>query len=610
MRKTFILFAIIAFGLSIANAQQHRFRHANSNLLEPSIAIDQNGDVVIATTTADDPSCTGSCTSTGSSDIVVTKRDLSGNDIWSKKFNFSDVDRAVHVAEDGDDYVVLGVVEEPIISTTRAYEFNPVVFVLDQNGNLTKGKIIQVPHATGNLPYDFIGTHITPDGAGGYIMTGFITDDNANCFHDKAVIRISTVMRLDANLNVSWEQAYGYPMVNPSGHLYVSANHALMDPGGQVVYITGQERVPTAPLSATSKPVAIVLAMDINTGAVIWHKSYDIVHNEISYYGVKLLLNERGEMAWFLRPAAYKQANGRGVFATAEVDPTNGGISNLQGHVIDEGIVADMEFFDDDLLVVSSISATDNQAIVGISWPANTSVWHHIYLAPDAWPNFSICDAPYYMIDLGSIALFYPQNLVVDRSTNSILTVVPGDPASGDNTIQLAKFNGAGGQPTHNHPNCFAMPMSFTYCESCELDEGDFDITPEDIDDEFSAGSTYPFVTVSVPGADVATITKDDCANGIFADVVLASDDISSTSPMGLVAYPNPVKGEQFLLKNESGTSVSYILYGADGRMIENGLLAPYVVKEMTTVDRSGGLYLVRWMSGGNEADLLKIMIE
>jgi len=598
MKRVQLTLAVL-FLTSLAFAQQLRFQQASKNLVDPTIVYDRNGDLVIAMTSEDDPSCGSSCTSTDLSNIVVTKRTTGGTLVWSKSFNFSDVDRAVHITNEGDNVVVLGNVHKSISSPMRSYEYNPVVFVLDQNGALVKGKSIYVPYFQGNDPVDFTASHITTDGTGGYIVTGAITDQNDQCFNSSNVIRIATVIRLDASLNVTWAKHMFYPSA-PAYHPYVSANHALMDPGGGLVYVTGQDRVVDGVGGTQSRPVAFVTAMDLATGSTVWHKSYTMAYNEHSYYGVKLLFDNSGNLAWLLRPAVVKGIGQDGFFGIAEVDPSSGAVSNYNVHSFEEGVVSDMEFIEDNVLGVNSLTAMDNQILVGVSWPANNSIFSSLYSGQDPDLNSSLCNAPYFELNT-SITLFYPKNMTIG-SEGAIHTVTAGFAVAGKETVQLSNFNSLGQMGTHS-PNC-----GLSTCNTCGFRYNTYPMTKEDEEDGEAVGS-YPFETDNVPGADITVITRDVCNSGVFADVLLAVDETGVTTTK---LFPNPVKeGAALYLSTSSAQgNVAYSVYSMDGKNVLNGSLNAEGKHSISTKGLFPGAYILRWSDEIGGSDVQEFVIE
>lgn len=590
---------IALFLTSMVFAQQFRFQQASKNLVDPTVVYDNNGDLVIAMTSEDDPSCGSSCTSTDQSNIVVTKRTTVGTLVWSKSFNFSDVDRAVHITKEGDNVVVLGNVHKNISSSMRSYEYNPVVFVLDANGTLVKGKSIYVPYFQGNDPVDFVASHITTDGAGGYIVTGAITDQNDQCFNSSNVIRIATVIRLDASLNVLWAKHMFYPSAS-AYHPYVSANHALMDPSGGVVYVTGQDRVAYGAGGALSRPVAFVTAMDVSSGNTVWHKSYTMAYNEHSYYGVKLLFDNSGSLAWLLRPAVVKGVGQKGLFGIAEVDPSSGSVSNYNVHSCEEGVASDMEFIEDNVLGINSLTSKDNQVLVGVSWPANNAIFTSLYTGQDPSPNSSLCNAPYFELNT-SVALFYPQNMTIG-SEGTIHTVTAGFAVAGKQTVQLSNFSSLGQMGTH------AANCGLSTCNTCHWDPRTYPMTKENEEDGEAVGS-YPFDTDNVPGADIIVVTRDVCNSGVFADVLMGVEETGHSSTE---LFPNPVKAGAavYLSTRNAQGKVDYLIYAMDGRKVSSGSLDGEGKHAISTKGLFPGAYILRWSDEVGGSDVQELVIE
>jgi len=604
MKKNITSMLLLTMLCSFSFAQQDRFRQASRNLVDPTMTYDAGGDLVIAATSEDDPNCGTSCTATGQSSIVVTKRNTAGGLIWNKEFNFSAVDRAMHIENDGQGVVVLGTIHKSITSTIRSYEYNPVVFVLDANGVMTKGKSIYVNYSpTGNTPYDFVGSFITPDGSGGYILTGTISEDNDQCFTSSNVIRLSIVVRLDANLNVLWSRFIHHPGTT-AYHRHVSANHALMSADNSTVYVTGQDRVVDG---TGDKPVAYVAALNVNTGNQIWHKAYDMIYGGKPYYGVKLLWDNSGSLAWFLRPALVNGVGVQGIYALAQVSPGTGSVSNARIHQFEFGVPSDAEFLDDELLVVSSMAAADNQVLSGVDWPANNTIWNTIYLGPDANPNQSLCNAPYFEMSQ-SIALFYPQNLAVEYGQNTFV-VNAGYVYAGKETITLNEFDVNGQFPVHL-PDCLDPP-GINDCESCAWAIKDFAMDVTGLDEEVEIAEAYPFNTQIVATGDAATILKDDCVNGVFAEVLNGISDSEITDTHEGIVYPNPVINNRFTMDMRGYSSnVVYNIYNLQGRVVKNGQFNTEKPIEIELDGLIPGSYLLQWNTVAGDSGYIKLVVD
>lgn len=601
MKKATVTLAMLLTAAFIF-AQQIRFKQTSMNLVEPSIVYDANGDLVIAMTSEDDPNCGASCTNTGMSNIIVTKRKTDGTLIWNKSFDFSDVDRAMHIANDGENVVVLGNVHRTVtVGTKRNYEHNPVVFVLDQNGTMIKGRRIHASLSQGYYSMDFVASHITPDGTGGYIVTGVANDQVEECFISSNVIKLPTVLRLDANLNVVWSREIGHPFA-PTHHNYVSVNHALMNPNEDVVYITGQDRV--ADGMGSSRSVAFVSALNITTAATIWHKSYGMEYNDHRYYGVKLLYDEGNDaLAWLLRPAVEYGVGVKGVFGIAEVDPSSGSVSNSVVHTCEEGIVSDMEFIEDDVLAVNSFVSEDNQTIVGVDWPSNNAIFSSIYLGDDANPNASLCNAPYFEMNTG-VAMFYPKNMAV-LPYAEIYTLTQGSPFAGKKTIQLSNFSSNGQMGAH-----LPFPAIPSVCNSVGWLYSSFDMTVVDVEDGI-IGESIEFTTEDVPGGDFATITIDDCNSGTFVDVLMDVEE-AVTENGEKVLFPNPVQqgGSIFLNVGLAEGDIDYLIFAMDGRKVLSGSVNDSENHEISVEGLFPGVYLLRWSDQTGNSNALELVIE
>jgi len=583
-------------------AQQIRFKQTAQNLVEPTIVYDNNGDLIIAMTSEDDPNCGASCANTGLSDIVVTKRTTGGTLIWSKSFNFSDVDRAMHIANDGNNVVVLGNIHRSVTAGShRNYEHNPVVFVLDQNGTMIKGKRIHASLSQGYYSMDFVASHITPDGTGGYIVTGVANDQVEECFISSNVIKLPTVLRLDANLNVVWSREIGHPNA-PTHHNYVSVNHALMDPNEDVVYLTGQDRV--ADGMGSSRPVAFVTALNIVSATTIWHKSYGMEHNNHRYYGVKLLYDEKEEnIAWLLRPAVEKGIGKEGIFGMAEIDPASGGVSNYMVHTFEEGVVCDMEFLEEGIIGVNSLSSKDNQTLVGVDWPGNNAVFCSLYTGVDPNPNASLCNAPYFEMNT-SIAMFYPKNMAVDFN-EEIFTITAGLSFAGKETVQLSNFTIDAQMGAH-----FPFPIGPTICNTGEWVYGTSSMTLVDVADG-TVGRAPDFTSEDVPGGDVVSITIDDCNSGVFADVLTDVEDMSVDNLHDGV-FPNPVRegGSIRLNTNSANGMISYQIFAMDGRKVLDSSIEEGGSRTVSLEGLFPGIYLLRWNDQTGNSNAIELIIE
>lgn len=601
MKKATVTLAMLLTAAFIF-AQQIRFKQTSMNLVEPSILYDANGDLVIAMTSEDDPNCSASCANTGMSNIIVTKRKTDGTLIWNKSFNFSDVDRAMHIANDGNNVVVLGNVHRTVtVGTKRNYEHNPVVFVLDQNGTMVKGKRIYASLSQGYYSMDFVASHITPDGTGGYIVTGVSNDQVEDCFISNNVVKIPTVVRLDASLNVVWSRHMLHPNA-PTDHPYVSANHALMDPNHDIVYITGQDRASDG--TGSSRPVAFVTALNISTAATVWHKSYGMEFDDHRYYGVKLLYNEKEEnLVWLLRAAVDQGIGADGVFGIAEVNPGSGAVSNYMIHSIEEGVVSDMELLEEGIIGVNSLTSKDNQTLVGVDWPGNNAIFCSLYIGTDPSPNVSLCNAPYFELNT-SIAMFYPKNLAVNVN-QEIHTITTGLPFAGKETIQLTNFSIDGQMGAH-----FPFPSGPTICNTGEWEYSSASMTLVEVVDGI-VGETPTFTTESVPGGDFVTVTMDDCYSGMFADVLMDVEE-AVTENGEKVLFPNPVQqgGSIFLNVGLAEGDIDYLIFAMDGRKVLSGSVNDSENHEISVEGLFPGVYLLRWSDQTGNSNALELVIE
>ena len=587
----------------VTSGQQYRLKRASQNLVDPCITMDRWDNLVVAMTSEDDPNCNGSCTANGNSTIVVTKRDQTGSLIWNKEIDFpaSDVDRAVHIERDGDNTVVLGTLHRTITGI-RNYEINPVVFVLDQNGVMIKGKSIHVPnyHPPGR-PVDFVGAHIIPDGTGGYVLTGTVTHESATCFNASTVVRFSVILRLDGNLDVLWGRTLYLP-TSPVNHLYASANSALLSLDGNTVFVTGQDRAPDA---GKDKPVAYVAAIDLATANLVWHRAYDVIFDDFPFYGVKLLHDNRGKMAWFLRPAMTQNGGRSNIVTIAEVDPGTGSVGNVNKYLFEEIIPSDMEFLNNGTLVISSLSSRDNQALAAVNWPANTAAWTHLFSGPDASPNASLCNAPYFELD-NSVSLFYPQNLGLIHNGN-IFTVTAGNSYLGKQTVKIDRFTINGKMPTHLG---LSQDVLVTPCVSQSYDPSDDDPIITEIEDRASLFNDHSFGVTSWTAGDGVVVEKDDCANGVFVEMLtdVAGFELQDKQ---VSIFPNPANGNGFFLSiGEFPESINYQIYSITGEMVYHGLILPDTRQEILLDDPAHGLYVLRWNAGGNQSGILELVIE
>ena len=554
-------------------------------------------DIIVAATSQDNKSCGATnCESGAKTDIVVTKRDKDGNTIWSKIFDFTDVDHAVHIAKDGNNFVVLGTTQHAVSPATRPYEINAVVFTINSLGQLLDAKTIHYPFYPGHF-VDLIGTHITPDNSGGYIMTGFLTNDFDPCFNSPLIIRYSIVCRLDANLDIVWKRLMHYTAVTPGHHRYVSGNYALMSPTGSNVFVTGQGR-------SGGRAVAYVASIDAATGNLNWHQGYRITSTgNFQYYGIKLLNDPQGKLAWLLRP---ELGGASGRFAMALVEPLNGSILSLKEHVSEEMIVADMEFSDDATLAVSSLGSFDNQMLVGINWPANTVKWSTFYSAYDA--NLVVqqnaCNVPYFEADNFSIAICHPFNLEVN-SNKDLVVVNAGVPASNFETLQLSKFNNdgeLGGVSSSGAP-------STAVCKGFRHSYGTIALSHTDIDDELEYYDDFDLILNATTAGAATGILKDDCNSGSFSgDVINSRSEVLAGVEMEV--FPNPATGILNLKVPDNSGAIRYSLIAADGVVKLQGTLVDEKIQQIETESWSSGIYLLIWNTNEGSFGSTEIVVE
>lgn len=583
-------------GSGLMAQPQHRLMQTSKHLVDASMVSDGT-DIIVAATSQNNKSCGATnCESGAKTDIVVTKRDKDGKTIWSKIFDFTDVDHAVHIAKDGNNFVILGTTQHAVSPATRPYEINAVVFTINSTGQLLNAKTIHYPFYPGHF-VDLIGTHITPDNSGGYIMTGFLTNDFDPCFNSPLIIRYSLVCRLDASLNITWKRLMHYTAVTPGHHRYVSGNYALMSPNGSSVYITGQGR-------SGGRAVAYVASIDAATGNLNWHKGYRISSSgNFEYYGIKLLNDPNGKLAWLLRP---ELGGGNGHFALGLVEPMSGAILSLQEHHSEEMIVADMEFSDDVTLAVSSLGSFDNQILVGINWPANTGKWSTFYLANDA--NLIVqqneCNVPYFEADNFSIAICHPFNLEVNGDRD-LIVVNAGTPASNFETLQLSKFNNDG-ELGGISSGGIATPA---VCKGYRYNLSASSLSSTDIGDELEYYDDFDLILNTTTAGATTSILKDDCNSGSFSgDVINSTTDVSVSVEMQV--FPNPVYGVLNLKVPDNSGAVGYSLMAADGVTKLHGMLMDEQVAKINTEDLSSGIYMLIWNNDEGDFGATQVVIE
>ena len=135
----------------------------------------------------------------------------------------------VHLEPEGSGYVACG---HTLLNGQR----RPVVMKFNGDLDLLVARAFPVSISTpqGTAVKEGVALHVTPDNAGGLIVSGFVGD--STLLQDMgAGARQALAMRLTGDLNVSWARLYDSP--NPVGvEDHDAFNHALPMPNGQVFF--------------------------------------------------------------------------------------------------------------------------------------------------------------------------------------------------------------------------------------------------------------------------------------------------------------------------------------------------------------------------------------
>ncbi len=184
-------------------------------------------------------------------DIVLSKLDVNGNFVWSKKFNGSanSSDSAVEIAVDANGNVYIGGYSTTLSTNGSGSSLDYVALKYDSNGNMLWTKTYGRADN-----FDDVPASLKIDGAGNVYITGYSWD--LNVFADYATIKY------DTNGNQLWVKRF-------STGFGEAANDLEVDSAGNV-YVTG---VAQNGVQGGSEDI-FTIKYDTN-GEVVWQNRYN-----------------------------------------------------------------------------------------------------------------------------------------------------------------------------------------------------------------------------------------------------------------------------------------------------------------------------------------------